>query len=181
MIHSARPTVPTVAITWKLFCEILKSGDGWKIVITNSRDCGSASWINWLVDLLLYTYLAKHINSSAISIVIRYHLQKSEIWFHSQQMYSNLCWFNIIAYFWAYYSSITIFISDIRIYDFWPTRPRPYRWSLFSHIVSVHTSVQITKHATTLKQEHNIRLKQKFATIRYMGGWVIILARLDAY
>ena len=52
MIHSARPTVPPVAITiliWKLFCEILKSGDGQtarvKIVITTGVT-GSASWIN---------------------------------------------------------------------------------------------------------------------------------------
>ena len=60
MIRSTRPTVPPVAITnfsWKLFCfaRLWKVGtDEWtdrqtpsvKIVITTSRDCGPASWIN---------------------------------------------------------------------------------------------------------------------------------------
>ena len=60
MIPSARPTVPPVAIIIfkrRLFCDILKSGDGrtdiWtevcgKIMITTGRgrECGSAEWIN---------------------------------------------------------------------------------------------------------------------------------------
>ena len=54
MIHSARPTVPPVAIiifTWKLFsfARFRKVTDGWnvKIVIITGRDGGSASWINY--------------------------------------------------------------------------------------------------------------------------------------
>ena len=59
MIHSARPTIPPVAITIfsienVLLCAILKSRDvrtevqtpRAKIVITIGRDCGSAEWIN---------------------------------------------------------------------------------------------------------------------------------------
>ena len=62
MIHSARPTVPPVAITiltWKWFCfAIFWKADGQtprtKIVITTGRDCGSASWFN-------YTFLQAHL------------------------------------------------------------------------------------------------------------------------
>ena len=67
MIHSTRPTVSSVATI--IFCCFvlldLKSGDGltdgrtngWttcaKIMITTSRDCGSAEWINYYC-LLFY-------------------------------------------------------------------------------------------------------------------------------
>ena len=49
MIHSARPTVPPVAkiiFTWKLFCEILKSGNGRTDDMFEDGDHYRPSWIN---------------------------------------------------------------------------------------------------------------------------------------
>ena len=55
VIHSVRTTVQPVAITiltWKLFCEILKSGHGRAKIVIIINYCGSASWIKNVLLLL---------------------------------------------------------------------------------------------------------------------------------
>ena len=58
MTHSAtaRPTVPPVLLTWEFF--VLRDFEKWrtdgrtpraKTVIITGHDCGSVSWINWVV------------------------------------------------------------------------------------------------------------------------------------
>ena len=52
---------------------------------------------------------------------------------------------------------------------FWPTRPRPIRWSLFSHTVR-SSGKQI--HATTLNQTR-LRTKTRFSTWCLVGNYIL--------